>query len=795
MPGRLFYRLLRASQARRLHLAGAVAVLLSLSGVLLSYADYDSDLTTMLPHNERLNRAVRFLRTSELSESVLVSLGLTSDEHGLEYLEAATEQFVHSLTSPLVKKAEYRFSGENSFNKIVGLAEHIPEFFTDDVRAALESQLTPGGIRKMLHGHFTQLLSPASPFTSELMRVDPFGLLWDVLEGAKKAALSSGHNVELRDGFFVSEDEEHTLVLIQSAVPVTDVYGSRELITFLEDRIRDLPPHVSCDMVAGHRRTISNEDIIKRDIRILSLVGMVLFPLLLLAGFRDWRSVVVFIIPVLAMTIALGMTSLFFDAVALFILGMGVVMLGITIDYGIHVFIAIRSTSDPVEGVMSVARPMAIGGGTTVTVFAVFIFSSIPAYRQFAVFASLTILLSLGLALLLVPAMYGKPLERSDRTGGDPGERPRSRIPPVLAAGVWGAVVLAAVLVSLNLQVGSDMARYDGTSREVLDEEKRFYNVWRGNESLGIIVSEDRDLDKALATLEDVLGNIEKEAGGADIASITAIWPSKRLRLANAERWSRFWNEDRRKRLGLLLSEHGREYGFSEDTFDPFIGIVNSPVAVKDTQENSGVFDELFERFVMPTEDGYQVLAFFNEADPGFPAIQKECRSREPVQLVSRREFDSLLHETFASNILMLLLAIGISIPAFIFIFFRKFLLSLVALIPVITGVLGVCAACVLAGVTFDGAIACGGLIVVGLCIDYGVFFVHHCRGSRSVGTPVAVSLSAITTALGACVLLTARHPALFPFGFTLMSGIPAAYIAAVTVVPSLVGALERKAA
>jgi len=78
------------------------------------------------------------------------------------------------------------------------------------------------------------------------------------------------------------------------------------------------------------------------------------------------------------------------------------------------------------------------------------------------------------------------------------------------------------------------------------------------------------------------------------------------------------------------------------------------------------------------------------------------------------------------------------------------------------------------------------GIIVLGLCIDYGICTVYaHRRGMRR-DMSHAMTLSALTTVLGAAVLLLARHPAFFSIGVMLVSGITAGYIYAWLVLPAL---------
>jgi predicted exporter len=78
------------------------------------------------------------------------------------------------------------------------------------------------------------------------------------------------------------------------------------------------------------------------------------------------------------------------------------------------------------------------------------------------------------------------------------------------------------------------------------------------------------------------------------------------------------------------------------------------------------------------------------------------------------------------------------------------------------------------------------GIIVLGLCIDYGICMVYAQRRGMRRDVFRAVTLSAVTTALGAGVLLLARHPAFFSIGVTLVSGVSAGYLCAWLALPAL---------
>jgi uncharacterized protein len=89
-------------------------------------------------------------------------------------------------------------------------------------------------------------------------------------------------------------------------------------------------------------------------------------------------------------------------------------------------------------------------------------------------------------------------------------------------------------------------------------------------------------------------------------------------------------------------------------------------------------------------------------------------------------------------------------------------------------------------GLTLNAPSIIAIMVVSGLCIDYGIFMIYACRYHFNTGTEISVLLSALTTLIGAGVLLFARHPVLFSIGVAIFSGVLAGYLASVTAVPSI---------
>ena len=111
--------------------------------------------------------------------------------------------------------------------------------------------------------------------------------------------------------------------------------------------------------------------------------------------------------------------------------------------------------------------------------------------------------------------------------------------------------------------------------------------------------------------------------------------------------------------------------------------------------------------------------------------------------------------------------------------------MTLLALIPVITGITVVMGIIPVLDLSLNAPCLIAAMVVLGLCIDYGIFMVYTCHRNLKTGTRMAVSLSAITTLIGAGVLLFAKHPVLFSIGTTLVAGVLSGYIASIIVIPS----------
>ncbi len=153
-----------------------------------------------------------------------------------------------------------------------------------------------------------------------------------------------------------------------------------------------------------------------------------------------------------------------------------------------------------------------------------------------------------------------------------------------------------------------------------------------------------------------------------------------------------------------------------------------------------------------------------------------------------------MLSNAVSSEVVFLSGIAGLLILVLTCLLLRNIRLTVLALIPVITGIILILGILPVLGLSLNAPCVIAGIIVIGLCIDYGIFMVYTCEYNLKTGTRMAVSLSALTTVIGAGALLFALHPVLFSIGITLVVGVTGGYISALLVIPSLYRLTVKKA-
>ncbi|MDZ4199017.1 MAG: hypothetical protein U1E27_07005 [Kiritimatiellia bacterium] len=777
-----FSRSLTCVMNRRRVAIPILILILLFSLFRLIQAPIEHSLSLMLPKGSESRRLMDGLAEMEFSGKVAVSLARREGEISDEEFLRQADDFARSLPSAKITKVLHRLDQGRMFGDLQFFMEQAPGLLEPGDLTRVESRMTPEGVETILRAKYRQLLRPEGSFLVPWIRRDPLDLQSLLLQRIQHLSSSFGYRIQLRDGHLFSEDGNHLLMILETPVSFTDSVGSRLLLEEIESRRKaHLSPEIRMELICGHLHSLGNEKTIRRDIGLTAGIAGVGFLLLFLVAFRDLRVFLIFILPFAAVLVAIALTSFFIRPLSPMVLGFSAVLAGITVDYGIHVYIAIRRHGDPVRAVRSIALPLLIGALTTAAVFAAFLFTRIEGYHQLAVLALSSVFIALTLALLILPALLsfsGKPPPEQDRI---PAQGSGRRLLGLFALGVLVAIPLAA-----RIRFNGDIARLNAPGQEVTEAHERFREIWGGGElDQAILTVSGPDLESAMVRSEDFYRTASDRIGAELLSSFSSVWKSAAGQEAHAQRWSEFWTAERKGSLRILLTEAGRPYGFADDAFDPFFAFLETPFHPADPPAGNQLFEQLQSRFVQRRPGGFQVYTFFPDTEENLAALRPIAAKIPGAFLLSRRELSRSLTEDYVQDMARVVgvaLALMLLIPL---ILLRSLRMALIALTPALSGVLGMLAALGALRVELNIVNLMAAIVVTGLCIDYGVFYTYAFAHRLSAGTREAVALSAVTTLLGAGSLLWARHPALFSVGLSLFSGVGTGYLSTLLVVPA----------
>lgn len=769
----------------------------------LYFVEYESSMDNILPQNEVIGRSMEFFRNSNIAGKVIVSMELTSQEKDINDLLKEMDLLAGSLDKNLFPEVTAGIPESEFAGDIDVMFKNLPEMISGEELSQIDSWINQERISQKLHDAYLQLLKPQGMLLGSMFRSDPLGMRMLVLEKLKSLSSSTGYNVKIKDGHFVSRDGRHAMLIAKSAVSVTDSAGSKKLLASLKKSLETLPGYIRADIICGHTHTVSNEKLIKGDIVFISIIAAVAMLLLYGLVIRDVSAITIFMIPVVSILFSIVLSYLLLGKLSYWVIGLGSTVAGIATDYGTHVYFAAQGKSDPSPFVKHVIKPVSFGALATIAIFIAFFFSGIKGYNQLAVVSIISIILSTLISIFVLPHLMLKPAGKASFADRIAEKLERGNLSSGLSVLFWIFFMLALSYFAVHVEFERDIRNIDGTEKEIINAEERFHKTWGGEKTLAVLVVNSKDYEGALEMNERIYRDAVQAIGAEHFTSMASLWPSEKTRKENFERWKNFWTEERKQKLRKLLLQEGKKYNFSKKAFDPFFTSIkeysgndsfnNTPLTPLDRGESPPADINLFERFIQKTNDSYRLVSFFPDTKEYVDSINEISRRYPGTYLVSASVLSSTLSEVVSADLKLMTWIAAISVIVMTYLCFLNIRETLIALVPPLTSIIWLFGLMTLLGLSINAANMIAGVLVIGLNSDYGLFMTFRSRKEMNTGTITAITLCTVTTLIGAGVLIFAKHPALSSVGNTMVIGLGAGFFSSVFVVPKLCEFMARE--
>lgn len=767
--------------------ATAVWAALVLCGIayLLSSFHVVTDISEFLPKDaaSQQQRVVREVATGKLARQMVLTVELPRELNAAE-VSRAFEAALRTDEAWLEDIAQLDAgTNDNAEDAIWALyRDRWPYFFARDADTA-QQRIEDASLKDAANHLRAQLQGPMGTFIARMAPADPFLVLSSLFERVESAQAGA---VTQQDGRLVSDDGRFIVVFLTTHASAFENDKQRPVLQGIENAFQTVnaayDQQLTLEMSGVNRISIAAQDIIERDIRRISILSLVLLFTLLLTMFGGIRVAFLALASIATGVImALCACHLIFGRVHGISLAFGAALIGLAVDYVIHLYshhAEAGGERSAKESVRRVLPPLLIAATSTLTGFFALGFTGFPGLREVSVFAIAG--LGSALATVCLVIVHWMP-ERIAPTRlrswlGDAlltrfyWVRTR-RWPAVVVLAGFGAVIAWGLPhIRWSAQI-ADSAHFDNAL--VAEEERVRARVSRFDQSR-LIASMGADAESALRSAEQVADLLDGSSNVGGFASITHLLPSTQRQkevaavLQNAP--------DLKARFESIFEDAG----FRPQMFQEFYQILEAelpPPLDIPTIERSPLAG-LVEAFSAPTSDGYVVLTPLRDVHDT-EALRASVQAIDGAVYIDERD---LMGDVGGGQRLRIVVAVSLGLVAVCLLLwwrYRRIRTVVSALLPSLVSVLWTWSMLALLGVELDLIIVAFSLLIISLGVDYGVFLIDtsHAGGPDLRAALIGVMTAAMTTLIGFGLLATSEFPMLHRVGLVALFGVSAAMV------------------
>ena len=396
----------------------------------------------------------------------------------------------------------------------------------------LDSLFTPEAVRAALERDKRILATPGGSALAPLIQADPLGL-------APMPIARSDLQYAYIESPFGGTETKQNAALIDSLNAITN-------------EVAVAYPDLNIRWIGAPLIAVGNARRIKTDTLLCIALSLVLILILLAYAFPRRRDLWLILLAVsFGWLTGMAVLRLFTTAVSAIVLGIGSVLIGIAVNYPLHLLVHQRYTTSVRQTLDEVLSPLVVGNITTVGAFLTLVPLQATAMRHLGIFASAMLVGTILFCIFVMPhLMSAEPTPLREI------KLKQTTHSPKLKAGLpWGVLILT-LLLGLFLMVNGK---------------------W----------SDGKWFDSNLTHI-----NYMTSQQRADMEQLAKVYANTQAN-TNADQWSSYWQSHDAPALVSLIQAEAQRAGFRPDAFQPFYDYLLNP---NPKTANTFSFNNLAER-------------------------------------------------------------------------------------------------------------------------------------------------------------------------------------------------------
>lgn len=760
-------------------LALAVAVLFAaLLAFVAPRLRFGTDIANFLPADAGGEEALlsRMLRDTELSRSMIISVAAPDEASAAaagralgDALRAHPEvDAVRSGPDPELPRQVYETYFPRRFL-----------FLSDAPERELPRLLSDDGLRAEARRLRGELALPASTLLAELVPADPLGAFRRVLE----RLVGAQNTLRVVDGQFLAGDGRHAIVFLATKRSGFDTGVQRPFLGDLRaafERVNGSHGGALALETSGlNRYVVAGETRARGDAGWIAGISFVGVGAILLLALRSRASLVLTLLPgVFGLLTAAAVGLLVYGELDGITLAFGTTLLGLTIDYPIHL-LNHHAMSPVDERARRVARritpSLALAAGTTMASYAGLAFTSLPGFRQIAFFSVVGVAASFAFTLLVLPAFLtdARPLPAGSR-----------RFAGTLARAVLalephrGLLAVLAVALGLGSAAALPWLRWQDELAALSAPDPA-------------LVAEDQRVRARVSPFDAgrfAVASAETPAAAVELndrvhAALAACIERGELEGVRSLH-DLLWSPELQRRNWRALAETpdlaGRverafaAEGFRPEALAPFRAALaaGEPAPLELAELRASELGRLIGPLVLDLGDRTGVVTLLRGIRDG-PAVEAALGALPGVRLFDQEGFVTGIYREFRDATVRQMALGSALVFALLWLRYRRFRPALAAFLPSTVVAVSMLGAFAALGVPVNLLHAMSLTLVTGQGSDYGIFVVDSADRARDFrATMLSLTLSCFTTIFAYGSLAISSEPALRAIGLVTGVGI-----------------------
>lgn len=758
--------------------------------------NFDEDITNILPQGEKNDITAKVLQQLNFSDKITVMVKAKNSQ-GFNQIADVAQHFLDSLAqdSLFYTDVQGKVNADQIDETFSLVYDHLPYFLDTNDYKNIAKKLSKDSIDRKIQNNYNTLISPTGIVAREFILKDPLGFSFIGLNKLKELGVSK--DFIIHNGFISTADSSTLLLFVTPSYPGTDtkmnegfvdrLYAYQNAINNQYSEVAELSYFGSPFIALANARQI------KSDIQSTVVFSIAILMLILILFYKKiFIPIILFIPAICGASLALAIVYFIKDSISAISISIGAILLGITVDYSLHIITHYREHTDIKALYKSVTKPILTSSITTAVAFLCLLFVNSKVLQDLGIFASISVISSAFFALLIVPHLY-KPhsiIKETvlDRFAGHSFEKNKVLIIVTVIAVVFGAFTFSKVRFNNNI---ADLNYVPEAMKASEQQLESLGSIGAKSIYLSVYSDTTESLLHLNNSIERQLKQLQIEGIVEDYTSVGGVVLSKENQHRKLGQWNDFWAEQGVDSIVQRVNQAAIKLGFNESAFQSLETLLNKEydiLSIEDYETMNTLFlDEFY-----ANKDGFQTLSTIVKTDSINREKAIEALAQNNLILIDRKhlneqflgqikeDFKSLMNYSFIAVFIILLL------------FFRRVELALLSIVPI-----------VLTGLVTTGFIYILDLelnifstivttLVLGLGIDFSIFMTsglqqkyttgeHHLKVYRT-----SILLAVLTTILSIGVLIFAKHPALKSISLISLIGITAAMLITFSLYPLL---------